>query len=53
MKNKLKKSLEESVNTKKKLIKLDNKIQNSIDHTKIEASFQGRFEKPIVLRYLF
>jgi D-sedoheptulose 7-phosphate isomerase len=30
MKNKLKKSLEESVNTKKKLIKLDNKIQNSI-----------------------
>lgn len=30
MKNKLKKSLEESVNTKKKLIKLDNEIQNSI-----------------------
>jgi D-sedoheptulose 7-phosphate isomerase len=30
MKNKLKRSLEESVNTKKKLIKLDNEIQNSI-----------------------
>jgi D-sedoheptulose 7-phosphate isomerase len=29
MKNKLKRSLEESVNTKKKLIKLDNEIQNS------------------------